>query len=377
MAAIADRDALRQFTENIRTLVDAGYGARAVYLLREAARVHGFSDLAAAADPATVELEISGWDHLLRDCAIAASPVSGGIHLTLTIVGRTMSSPDREQGVLNRSIQGLDGDHRVGVVPDNTGQTTRLGGLDQLFALLRAPSSSDLAGFDRELRDELCKWLIASYFVQAVKQRCERDPLPAKVALVLGADFTPRSMECGFLDLLPHFSCRFEPALVATPNAAEEMRTERRAEHLEAFQKIWEDDFAERREIHRMLGFFPFYRGGGRDSLGEFWEHRLTMTCEIVGADPGRKISWRMSPGELTQILRRIAMAKNVPDIEGALDTGHTDRLHDKWLDIAKAANFKLGAGTSMFQLELAAVLQKGGPWVADRWERAKLYRAD
>lgn len=49
----------------------------------------------------------------------------------------------------------------------------------------------------------------------------------------------------------------------------------------------------------------------------------------------------------------------------------------DGFLTAVHTANFKLGAGTSMFQLELAAVLQKGGPWVADRWERAKLYRAD
>ncbi|MFT3940300.1 hypothetical protein [Rhodopseudomonas sp.] len=132
MAAVAvkDREALRRFTANIRALVDAGYGARAAFLLREVAHAHGFVDIEAAADPATVELEIAGWDHLLRDCATAASPISGGIELSLMIVGRT--SPDSEQGTLDRSIRGLDGDYCVGVIPDNIGQPTKLNGLHKL-----------------------------------------------------------------------------------------------------------------------------------------------------------------------------------------------------------------------------------------------------
>jgi hypothetical protein len=150
------------------------------------------------------------------------------------------------------------------------------------------------------------------------------------------------------------------------------------AENRDNFQKVWEKEFAQRREIHRMLGYFPFYRASGRAELAGVWEDGLKMACDITGVDPGRRITWGMKAGELTQILRHIAEAKGVPDVEGALDPTHTDRLHENWLSTAKAADFKLETkALSLFQIQLATALRKGGPWVIDRWERAKPYQAE
>lgn len=65
--------------------------------------------------------------------------------------------------------------------------------------------------------------------------------------------------------------------------------------------------------------------------------------------------------------------SKIVPDIDDALDPAHTDALHERWLKTAKAKDFKLNAGLSMFQLELAYAPKKGGPLVQDRWQHAKI----
>ena len=374
---ISDREALKTFTANIRKLVEAGYAARATSILREVALANGHTDLHAATEPSGLHLEIVGWDHVRRDGATAVANSGSPVDLTLNIVGRSLTSPDCEQGLLHRSLKRADGDGRVGFNPDDVRQVVQLIGLEKLFSYLRLPGSTDLAGFDRERRDAICAWLIVAHYVRAASERCKVDPLPENVTLVLGPDFTAHSRECGFDDLLPKFCCRIEPQVVASANAAEELHKERLDENRAQFQKTWEDDFAERREIHRMLRYFPFYRFKGRNSLAELWEQHLDSCCDIVGLAPFPKISWRMSKCELTNVLHQIAEAKKVPDIEAALDPANTDKLHAKWLEIARAANFRIGPGLSLFQVELATALHKGGPWVKDRWERAGPYDAE
>jgi hypothetical protein len=214
----------------------------------------------------------------------------------------------------------------------------------------------------------------------ALRDFAPRDVLPHPLAVILGSNEDYPYFSAPVFAARPDIGPQAQPHIGKTEhkskslNATDEILAERAAERRSDLQRTFEVDFAKYREIHRMLYYFPFYRFRGRSKLAQLWESHLAMTCNIHGINPGQKISWRMSAGKLTELLRRIAEAKNVPDVEQALNPVHTDRLHTKWLTLEKAANFKLPAGTSLFQLQLAAALQSGGPWVIDRWERAKPY---
>lgn len=381
---LTDLQGLRDFERNIIELIAQSHLTRADFLLSEAVDQLASAELRNAA-PATADTaSIENWNVII-DAFHRADELFEMHHrknvrlVTLSLVdGRTaINHADRPCRIEPRYYDAVERDSQNRCVPAAQSHvfapgadpscTAYVAGLDALVSIQRRYTSGENQTQAQTALDfRLSSLLIATRSHLALDRNLHAPGLPRPIAVVCQMDATS-----------PNANRQIEPAGDGVPHsgiAAEELREERVAENRATFQKEWERDFAERREIHRMLRYFPFYRARGRANLAEMWEDRLTMTCDIVGIDPDRKISWRMSARELTDILCRIAKAENVPDVSAALDPAHTDALHMKWLAIAKAANFKLGAGISLFQLQLAAALHKGGPWVHDRWERAKPY---
>lgn len=363
--ALPDDARLRAFEGEVRALVEAGHGARAVAVLREAAATNGHDDLVAAT-PATADVTVTGWDHVRRDVASVPCAV-----VSLRVVARSPSSPDADQGCLDRTLRGEDGG-LAGLVPDDTRDLVRVVGLDRLLGLLRQPYDAPIDL--RSRRDALGGWLVAALSVAAVGEACRRAPLPRRVGVEVGPHLTAHSREVGFDDLLPAFACLLRPPPDGAPDAAEQLRREREDDVRAAHQRTWADDVAQRREVHRLLRLVPSYRSRGRTSVAEEWELRLRMTCRAVGLEPVPEVGWRMSASELTTVLRRVLEAKQVPDVEAALDPGHTDALHARWVDLVGRGEVRPGAPTSVFELELLSLLHRGGPVARDRWERAGSY---
>lgn len=372
--ALEDDAALATFTENVRALIEAGHAARAQAVLHQAAREDGLADLARMNDPAALELSFEGWDVVLGDCAQALERADGPVRLTLELVGRTEGSPLADQGNIRRHVHAVANDVHIGAVSANDTATTRITGLEPLFAELRrlavqsGPSALDYRS---------TAWSIAAAFVRSVQEIVAAAPSQSGVTIRAGPDIGHRPMESGYLDLLPGFRREWTPKNSLAPNAAQQIAAERKTEKLAKFQNEWSRIVAECREIHRLIHCFPLYRSGDRQRLIDCWEDLINVSCHAADIDPPRPISWKMSGDDITEIYRAVLPKKGVPDVEGALDPAHTDALHGKWVETAKAKDFELGAGFSLFQLELAYGLKKGGPLVQDRWVNAKPYAED
>lgn len=364
--ASTESDGDDSFLDNVRGLIAAGYAARAIAVLHSRACRLGYRDLASTIDPRMIVPVLENWKTIRTHCAVVAANPGERSVLTLSLVCRSDKS---NSGEVRFDVRGAE-DEMLRVSGPSGGEAApRLGGVDSLLSAIHKPPPGSTA----ERRD-LAHWALTACFARAVLEARTAEPLPGETSLALKPDYTPRSMECGFVDLLPSFRFSFEPKGECLPDAAAQLRAERAEKNRANFQQTWVEFVAETREIHRMLRYFPFYRFRGRNELAKLWESQLAMACRATGIEPMPRISWRMNGRRLQSLLRRIVEVKSVPDADDALDPRHTDRLHESWLATARAAGFRLGAGFSMFELQLASALHKGGPWVADRWERAKPY---
>lgn len=369
-----DKDAIAQFEKDIRSLVDAGHGARAIMLVHEAAVANGQTELARLIDPKTLDPVIDPPEHLLCECTELAGLAGDGGTMRLLLHCERPSVPVERQGLIRKEAKAPAGQDTLGWHPDNSVLPIHLKGLDALFAMVVQPFDAGLSPADRALRDKLALWAIAGSFVKAVKTALGDAAFPAQIMLELRDHITVRSMECGFVDLLPSFRTVIAPPSTYDSDASEQIRRERKVKNLERFQQDWIKIVAETRETHRLIHYFPFYRRKSRKKLAETWEGSLTIACSAGGLDPKPKISWRMSGDELTAILRRVLEGKGIPDVEDALDPAHTDALHERELATARAANFEFAPALSMFALNLAYAIKVGGPIVEDRWVHAKPY---
>jgi hypothetical protein len=380
---LTDLQGLRDFERSIIELIAQSHLIRADFLLSEAVDQLASTELRNAAQATADTASVENWNviidafhradeffemHHRKSVRLATlSLVDGGT--ATNHVNRRCQIEPRYYDALERDPQNrcLPAAQSHVFAPDaDPSCTVYVAGLDDLVSIHQRYNSGGSQTQTQALDFRLASLLIATRCHLALDRNLHAPGLPRPIEVVCQMDAAS-----------PNANRQIEPAGDGAPHsgiAAEELREERIAGNRATFQTEWERYFAQCREIHRMLRYFPFYRARGRASLAEMWEDRLTMTCDIVGIDPDRKISWRMSARELTDILCRIAKAKNVPDVSAALEPAHTDALHMKWLAIAKAANFKLGVSISLFELQLAAALHKGGPWVHNRWERAKPY---
>ena len=369
-----DKAATTQFENDIRSLVNAGHGARVIALVHRAALTNGQDELARVIDPKTLDPVIDRPEHLLSDCTEFAGLAGDGGTMRLLLHCESLSAPAEQQGMIRREAQRPEGQNMLGWSPDNSTSPIHLKGLDAVFGMVRQSYHAEPSSASRKLRDSLALWAIAGSFVKAVKDALGGAAFPAQITLELRDHTTVRSMESGFIDLLPSFRAVITPPSTDDPDASEQIRRAQTVKNLERFQEDWIRIVAETREIHRLIHYFPFYRRQSRKKLAETWEGSLAIACSAGGLDPKPKISWRMSGNGLTAILRCVLEGKGIPDVEDALDPAHTDALHERQLATAKAANFEFAPALSMFALNLAYAIKVGGPIVEDRWEHAKPY---
>jgi hypothetical protein len=372
--ALDDENAITQFEDGIRALVNAGHGARAMAMVHRAALDNGLDELARLIDPKTLDPVIDPPGQLLRECAEFAGLAGNGGALCLSLHCESLSAPTERQGLIRRKAEHPPAQDLLGWQSDNAANPLHLKGLEAVFALVRQPSGETPNSPGRVLRHKLALWAIAGSFVKAVKAALGDAALPAQLTLELRDHRTPRSMEEGFVDLLPAFRTIITPRSSHDPTAIEQIRQERKAANLARFQNDWIRIVAETRETHRLIRYFPFYRAASRQKLAETWQGSLAISCSAAGINPKPEISWRMSGDELTAILRRVLEGKGIPDVEDALDPAHTDALHEHELAAAKAADFAFAPALSMFALNLAYAIKVGGPFVEDRWVHAKPY---
>ena len=366
--------AVSQFENGIRALVEGGHGARALAMVHRVALANGLDELAHLIDPKTIHPVLDPPEQLLRECTEFAGLAGDGGVLCLRLHCESLSAPTERQGLIRRKAEHPPVRDLLGWQPDNAASPLHLKGLEAVFALVRQPYGSPGSATDGTLARKLALWAIAGAFVKAVKAALGDAAFPAQISLELRDHRTPRSMEEGFVDLLPSFRAVITPHCVHNPAAGEQIRRQRKAANLARFQNDWIRIVAEAREIHRLIHYFPFYRRKSRQQLAGIWEGTLGFACSAGGLDPKPEISWRMSGDELTAILRRVLEGKGVPDVEDALDPAHTDALHAREVAAAKAAGFVFPEEPSKFVLELAYAIRFGGPLVEDRWVHAKPY---
>jgi hypothetical protein len=133
---------------------------------------------------------------------------------------------------------------------------------------------------------------------------------------------------------------------------------------------------AELREIYRLLRMFPFYQYKARNTLADQFTSQLKGWCQSQKL-PDAGVGWRMQKSNFERLLRQIVQARKVSLVDEALDLRHVNRLHDKWLRVARDKNFDLGSRPeSLFELNLAWALKFGGAVVQRRWKRAGPYQA-
>lgn len=371
---LGEEAAVAQFEDGIRSLVNAGHGARAMAMVHRAALDNGLDELAQLIDPKTLDPVIDPSGQLLRECTEFAGLAGNGGALRLSLHCESRSAPSERQGLIRREVEHPHGRDLLGWQSDNAANPLHLNGLEAVFALVRQPYGSPGPVTEGTLARKLALWAIAGAFLKAVKAALGDAALPAQITLELRGHTTPRSMDEGFVDLLPAFRTRITPRGVHNPSASEQIRHDRKAANRAWFQQDWIRVVAETRETHRLIRYFPFYRAASRKKLAETWQGSLAIACSAAGLDPKPKISWRMNGDELTVILRRVLEGKGVPDVDDALDTEHTDALHELELAAAKAADFAFAPALSMFALNLAYAIKVGGPIVEDRWVHAKPY---
>lgn len=372
--ALGDQSAIAQFEDEIRALVDAGHGARAVAMVHQAALAKGLDDLARLIDPKTVLPGLDPPERLLDACREFAGLAGGGGVLRLRLHCESPSAPAERQGLIRMEAVHPPIHELLGWQSDRSANPLHLKGLDGVFARVRQANDSPGSAPGGALARKLALWAIAGSFVKAAKAALGEAALPAPITLELQGHTTPRSMEEGFVDLLPAFRAVITPRSLDDPAAIEQIRRERKTANSARFQDDWIRIVAETREIHRLLHAFPFYRRTSRARLAAVWEGSLGMSCSAAGLDPSPEISWRMSGDELTAILRRVLEGKGVPDVADALDPAHTDALHAREVAAAKGADFAFAPGFSLFALNLAYAIKAGGPLVEDRWVHAKPY---
>lgn len=371
---LENEGAITQFDDDIRSLVNGGHGARALAMVHRAALDNDQHELARLIDPKTLNPVIDPPGRLLRECSEFAGLAGDNGALRLSLHCESPSAPTERQGLIRRDAEHPLGQDLLGWQSDNAANPLHLKGLEAVFALVRQLSDETPYSPDRALQQKLALWAIVGSFVKAVQAALEDAALPAQITLELCGHTTPRSIEKGFVDLLPAFRTRSTLRSVHNPSAIEQIRHERKAANWARFQQDWIGIVAEARETHRLIRYFPFYRAASRKNLAESWQGSLAMVCSAVGLDPEPEISWRMSGDELTAILRRLLEGKGIPDVDDALDPAHTDALHERCLAAAKAAGFAFAPAVSMFELHLSYAIKVGGPIVEDRWVHAKPY---
>lgn len=371
---LEEETAITQFEDGIRSLVNAGHGARAMAMVHRAALDNGLHELARLIDPKTIHPVLDAPEQLLRECTEFAALTGDCGVLCLGLHCESLSAPAERQGLIGRKAEHPPVRDLLGWQPDNAASPLHLEGLEAVFALVRQPYGSPGFATEETLARKLALWAIAGAFVKAVKAALGDGALPTPITLELRGNTTPRSMEEGSVDLLPSFRAVIAPRTVDNPTAAEQIRQQRKAANRKRFQQDWIRIVAETRETHRLIRYFPFYRAASRKKLAETWQGSLSISCSAAGIDPMPEISWRMSGNELTAILRRVMEAKGIPDVEDALDPAHTDALHERELAAARRADFVFAPALSMFALNLAYAIKVGGPFVEDRWVHAKPY---
>lgn len=255
-------------------------------------------------------------------------------------------------------------------------------GLDGLLAIQRQKNPlGDDAGAQRQWRvdNALSGLLLIVKYHQAVDRHMGERGLPLPVGLIIQMDQAAWPMESGIQDFGPQVLRRIaaaqpKPAAIDVGAAILAERTkDRRAD----FQATVTQTIAEYREQYRLVRMFPFYRIKSRNKVGEMFDSLLEMACKIDNL-PRRGVGWKMKKPDFERFLRQWAQAQNPPSVEDALKLSHLDRLHEKWLGIARSKDFDLGpTPTSMFELNLAWALKFGGPILQDQWEHAKPYRID
>lgn len=387
---LADDEQRRVFEREAVSLIGKSHLLRGEYLVREAIGQAGSDLLRAAAELPQDDLRIEGWDQLGADLLEADARLQARTGhrvtlATLSLVNRAILSGgfverleiERkfhvafERGADDRIVPDQDAGYDA---PDlDTKAPVFLSGLEALMAVQRRPwplGAEAREPGQLQIDALLSGLLLAIQFHRLIDRYLVTPGLPMSLSLLVEMDQVSWSMQEGVGALGPQVR-RFVPAVPpVAENAAAEIRAEDRARH----QTRIGNSLAELRELYRLVRMFPFYRRSARNKLGDLLTSRLKLACLTHGiSEPG--VSWRMPEPEFERLLRRLAEARKV-DADDALDTRHIDALHDRWLEVARRMDFRLGsAPLSLFELGLAVALARGGPILHDRWERAKPYR--
>ena len=388
----ASEDDLRIFERGILDSIEQSALERAEALTRQAIHQSGSSELKEASASSEHGVRIRGWDVVCADLLEVDKRMrddgKGEVKLArLSLVNREDGGRLIKDLMIERCFfrtEAVNADKRpdgAGVSPsDKCEKPVRLIGLDDLLVIQRRKCASGQMSerdvWSWRLNNVLSNLLLVISYQRAVDHHMREQALPVQVALLIEMHQALRPMEANIFDFGPQvrrYVGKLEHAAKPHPRA-EAFLANRAKARGEGFQNTWARQFAELREIHRILRYFPFDRMRAQSHVAARWERRLFM-MSFVGSDaPANKTSWRISRRELTRVMRNIAEARGVPDVKRTLDPVHTDQLHDTWLATARAADFKLGPGDTLFQNELATALLEGGARVEDRWKRATRY---
>jgi hypothetical protein len=322
---------------------------------------------------------IEGWDNLCSDLVKAdamlrAETGSGAIFADL-VIRNDPSSPRLE---LHRCFYGAFEQLDNGIVR-SSGDFPRIGvgrpvcvtGLESLMAVQRTPLPNDSSGGDYIVP------LLAGHLLVVKLHRAFDDclktvglPLPINILLETcrsrpeNDDFGPGSRR--FIEATA--------AKLMTPQAADQLLAERRAEDARDHQARINKMIAEYRELYRLVRLYPFYRFIGRNKLGGMLTQLLQFGCEAL-RKPSKGVGWRMNQTEFEGLLRAIVVFQEPPSVEDALDVRHVNALHVKWLEVAREHEFAIAEmENTLFDLLMRHSLRFGGVIVRERWASAGDY---
>lgn len=374
------------FERGIAELIDQGHMERALYLTQKAVAEHGSVALEKACDIYLGGIDISDWAEIERHLE-GARRIGKVDVVRLGLKNRVLLSgakgepvvllPTFHADVQNSTFGRLEAGVRVYTNPKPT--PLQVIGLDALIVFQRNAYEGDYRD-DAALRQwsvdkMLAGLMLVIIIVQVIEAKRAESPLLERAAMLIQSDTEPRPMEVGVEDLGPDVQRLIPVAEVNAEGrtAGEEIRDERLAHNHASHIAAIAQTIAEYREIYRILRMYPFYYRAKRNQLGEMFENQLSNRAMMKNITQG-SISWRMDKRKFEALLAAIAAA-SVDDVDAVMGTEHVDALHDQWVAVAKAKDFKLGdKPMSLFELQLAHALKFGGPVLEMRWEEAKPY---
>lgn len=395
MAFLSDENALREFERGIVDLITQSALQRAEHLLKQAIDQFGSLELRNAVDASPGGSGIEGWEDLCADMLEAdqhfRNQGRNGIELVqLSLVNRQEGERPIGDLKVERKFFDSAGLNKYGT-PEASGITSldqpespvRVTGLEDLMAIQRHKSPlGDIRGPARLqglIDSSLSGLLLIVRYQQVVDRYLREKGLPLNASLVVQIDRVAWATEAGVYDFGPQArrmiaKAEHEPQPL---DAAAEILAERTAERRSNSQAEVSRLIAEYREMYRILRMFPFYRFRARNKLADQFNSQLKLVCRARELSE-QGVESRMSKHAFEEFLGRLAESMDPPSVDAALDPDHVDKLHERWVDLARAKDFKLGSPPlSMFELQLAWALKFGGPFVQARWEHAKPYRLE